>query len=139
VQSVARVKSWVDKVIGMRRENAGYLTERLSSIEEIETPTVPEGYFSVYQMYTIRVNTGREKRDALSAYLAERGIMTKVYFPPVHFTHFYKNELGYNCELPVTERLSNQVLTLPMYPSLAEDEISYIADIVDAFFTKKGR
>ena len=49
----------IDKLIHMRRENANYLTQRLSEIEEIETPKEPSGYFHVYQMYTIRV-TGKE-------------------------------------------------------------------------------
>jgi dTDP-4-amino-4,6-dideoxygalactose transaminase len=87
-------------------------------------------------MYTLKVK-GEEKRDALSAYLAEKGIMTKVYFPPVHLTHFYKNKLGYTCKLPVTEKMSRQVLTLPMYPTLTEDEINYIADSIAAFFSKR--
>ena len=90
----------------------------------------------MYQMYTIKVKRGQEKRDALSMHLAGKGIGTKVYFPPVHFTDFYRNKLGYNCELPVTERLSEQVLTLPMYPTLTEDEIDYIANMVADFFSQ---
>jgi len=126
--------SKLDKLIEMRKRNATRMSAKLSEIAGIEVPYSSEGILHVYQMYTIKVKEGQEKRDALSAYLAERGIMTKVYFPPVHFTHFYKNELGYNCELPVTERLSQRVLTLPMYPTLTEDEIDYIADSIAAFF-----
>jgi len=125
----------IDKLIEMRRGNANRLSTKLSQVSEIEVPHPPEGFVHVYQMYTIRVKGGQEKRDALSAYLARKGIMTKVYFSPVHFTHFYKNGLGYNCELPVTERLSQQVLTLPMYPALTEDEIDYMADRIIAFFS----
>jgi perosamine synthetase len=125
----------IDRVIEMRRGNAEMLSAKLSRIAEIEIPHPPDNLFHVYQMYTIRVKEGKEKRDSLSAYLAERGIMTKVYFPPLHFTHFYKNELGYNCELPVTERLSSQVLTLPMYPTITEGEIDHIADTIMDFFS----
>jgi perosamine synthetase len=135
---IAQLKK-IDTVIQMRRRNAKMLSARLSRVAEIEVPCPPDNCFHVYQIYTIRVNKGKEERDALSAYLAKKGIMTKVYFYPVHFTHFYKNELGYNCELPVTERLSKQVLTLPVYPSLTEDEINYITDTIDAFFAEKGR
>jgi len=125
----------IDRVIEMRRRNAEMLSTKLSRIAEIGVPHPPDSFFHVYQMYTIRVREGKEKRDALSSYLAERGIMTKVYFSPLHFTHFYKNELRYACELPVTERLSQQVLTLPMYPTLSEDEIDYIVDTIAAFFS----
>lgn len=129
----------IDRAIEMRRKNAEMLSAKLSKIAEIEVPHPPDSFFHVYQMYTIKVKNGQEQRDALSAYLAERGVMTKVYFAPVHLTHFYKNKLGYNCELPVTERLSQQVLTLPMYPSLTEDEINYIADEIAGFFLQGGK
>jgi perosamine synthetase len=125
----------INRVIEMRRRNAEMLSTKLSQIAGIEIPLPADNFFHVYQMYTIKVKDGRGKRDALAAYLAERGIMTKVYFSPVHFTHFYKNELRYDCELPVTERLSQQVLTLPMYPALTENEIDYIADSIMAFFS----
>jgi len=131
---VAQLKK-VDKIIKMRRKNAEYLTKKLSAVDEIIPPSPPGGYFHVYQMYVIRVQTGG--RDALSKYLAKRGIMTKVFFNPVHLTHFYK-KLGYKVELPITEKIADQVLTLPMYPSLTKQEMNYIAGAVDAFFRVKG-
>ena len=115
------------------------LSARLSVIAEIDVPHPPHDFSHVYQMYTIRVKDGKEKRDALSAYLAGRGIMTKAYFHPIHETHFYRNKLGYRCDLPVTEKLSQQVLTLPMYPMLTEDEIDFIAAQVAAFSSAGGR
>lgn len=124
----------IDKLIKMRRAIAKNLCEKLSSIPQIEVPVSPEGFFHVYQMYTIRVKGGQVKRDALSACLAHAGIMTKVYFPPVHFTTFYKDGLGYKCELQATENLSRQVLTLPMFPGLSEEDINYIADNISAFY-----
>ncbi len=122
----------VDKIIKMRRNNAKYLTARLKrEIKEIITPNPPRDYYHVYQMYTIRVNN---HRDGLRKYLADKGIMTKVYFSPVHLTRFYKNELGYACELPITEEISSQVLTLPMYPALTREEIDYIVEQIKRFF-----
>lgn len=129
----------IDKVIEMRRGNAKVLSLKLSQIAEIEVPHPPDNFFHVYQLYTIMLKDGQEQRDALSTYLTERGIMTKVYFPPIHFTHFYKNELRYDCKLPITEKLSQQVLSLPMYPSLTEDEIDYIVDGIVAFFSQRGK
>jgi len=129
----------IDKVIQMRRRNAEKMSARLSGINEIEDPHSPEGFFHVYQMYVIRMKNGQEKRDALLAYLGQKGIMTKVYFHPVHLTHFYHHNLGYDCNLPVTEKISQQVLTLPMYPSLTEDEINSIADEVVAFFSEGNK
>lgn len=131
---IAQIRK-IDKIIEMRRENAERLSLNLSQIPQIEILSPLERFFHVYQLYTIRVKEGHERRDTLLAYLTQRGIMTRVYFSPVHLTYFYKSNLGYNCQLPVTERLSQQVLTLPMYPSLTEDEIDYITDEVATFFS----
>ena len=127
---IAQLKK-ADKIIEMRRENAEYMTARLKrELKEILIHNPPKDYYNVYQMYTVRV----DNRDELMKYLAEEGIMTKVYFSPVHLTHFYKNVLGYTCKLPVTEELSNQVLTLPMYPILTRGEIDFIIDKIKSFF-----
>ena len=127
---IAQLKK-IDRIIEMRRENAKYLTTTLKrEIKEILTPAPPRDYYNVYQMYTIRV----DRRDELMKHLADSGIMTKVYFLPVHLTHFYKNELGYMCKLPVTEEISTQVLTLPMYPTLTKEERDYIVEKIKRFF-----
>jgi|LGVE01.1.fsa_nt_gb perosamine synthetase len=128
---IAQLKK-ADKIIEMRRENAEYLTARLKrEITQIITKNSPNERYHVYQMYTVRVNN---YRDDLMKHLADKGIMTKVYFSPVHLTHFYKNELGYACKLPVTEEIATQVLTLPMYPTLTKDEIDYLIGEIKSFF-----
>ena len=129
----------IDKIIQMRRKNAEYMNDGLSDIEDISPQKSPYDYFHVYQMYTVRVREEQRTRDDLAKYLAEKGITTKVYFHPVHLTHFYKNELNYDCKLPVTEEISKQVLTLPMYPSLTTEEMNYIAKETKAFFSRSRR
>jgi len=127
--------SKIDKVISMRRENAAYLTEELSNVEEIEMPGVSENCFSVYQMYTIRLRDGDNKRDSLKDFLNESGIGAKIYFDPIHLTLFYRRKFGYKeGSLPVTERISQQVLTLPMYPGLTKGEMDYMIEKVKEFF-----
>jgi perosamine synthetase len=133
---VAQMKK-LDKLIEMRRQKVFSLSARLAGIKEIETPYPPEGFHHVFQMYTILVKSGQSSRDALMAYLAKKGIMTKLYFSPVHLTHFYKEVQKYTNILPVTEQLSRQVLTLPLYPNLTEAEIKYIADNISNFFKGK--
>jgi perosamine synthetase len=127
---VAQLKK-ADKIIEMRRKNAEYLTKKLSSIDGIIPPSSPERCFHVYQMYTIRLKRG--DRDDLSKHLSEKGITTKVFFYPVHMTHFYRKKPGYRIKLPITEEISRQVLTLPMYPTLTRKEMNYIADEINAF------
>jgi perosamine synthetase len=125
----------VDKIIELRRKNAEYLTAGLKQkIKEITIPNPPKDYYNVYQMYTIRVN----KRDELMKHLADSGIMTKVYFSPVHLTHFYRNELGYACNLPATEEISSHVLTLPIHPLLTSVEMDYMVGEIKSFFEVVG-
>jgi perosamine synthetase len=124
----------LERVIEMRRRNADYLGSRLSKISGVELETPPKGYFHVYQMYTIRVRGRKSVRDALKDHLAKKGIMSKVYFDPVHLTSFYRRNFKHKKgELPITEKLSEEVLTLPMYPILLKDEMDYIAKSIDEF------
>ena len=126
----------IDGIIKMRRDRAEYITKKISNFEGITLPIPPHDYFHVYQMYAIRINDNL--RDDLMKYLSERGIMTKVYFPPVHLTHFYRTKFGYSDEeLPITEEISNQVLSLPLYPTLTEKEVDYIIGEIDNFLGGK--
>lgn len=122
----------VDDIIEKRLERASHLTDLLKGEagENIHLPEIPSHYLNVYQLYTILAN----KRDELKQYLAEKGIMTKVYFPPVHLTHFYKNVLGYECELPVTEEIAGKALTLPMHPCLTSEELKYLGNEIKNFY-----
>ncbi len=127
---ISQIKK-VEKIISLRRKNADYMTKSLAKIDEIFIPKPPKDFFHVYQMYTIRVKNG--KRDALKEYLEKKGIMTKVYFDPIHKTRFYR-KLGYKDKLTVTEMLSSEVLTLPMYAKMTIDEMNYIIEEIQNFF-----
>jgi perosamine synthetase len=128
----------LDDIIRMRRENASYLTKQLSKMASIITPKVPQGYFQVYQMYTIRL-VGREgDRDRMKNHLIQNGIAARIYFDPVHLSLFYRRKFGYKGgELPVTERICKEVLTLPMYPSLSKDEMDYIVEKMNSLLSSK--
>lgn len=115
-----RLPDWTRK----RIENASYLSERLSNVA---TPQVSEGYLHVYHQYTVRVE---RDRDGALEKLAEAGISARVYYPlPVHQQPFYRR-LGFEDSLPVAERMSEQVLSLPVHPSLTEEELDTIASEV---------
>ena len=127
----------IEKIIKMRRKNAQYLHSRLSNIPGVSIPSEPKNYRHIFQMYTIKVGN-KNLRDSLKEYLNKKGIMAKVYFLPIHFTDFYKKSLGCKKgDLPITEDLSDSVLTLPMYPGLKKGEMNYIVKGVSDFFTKK--
>jgi perosamine synthetase len=120
----------VDQIITMRRKNAQYLSAHLQKIEGIIPPHPPQGYFHVYQMYTIECS----RRNELMNYLGERGIMTKVYFSPVHLTQFYKDVLQCRVDLPVTEDMSQRVVSLPIYPHLGKEEMDLLITEIETFY-----
>jgi len=125
----------IDKMVEMRRHNADYMTQQLSRIEKITIPSTPKQFYNVYQMYPIRIKADRSTRDNLKEYLAQKGIMTKVYFAPVHLSQFYRNTFGYKGgELPITEKVSQEILSLPMYPGLIKEEMNYVAKQMTDFF-----
>ena len=129
----------IDKLIKMRQRNSAYLTNLLSPIGKIVLPLAPKNYFHIYQMYTIRLKENNpELRNRLQQRLNKKGIMAKVYYPCIHLSNFYRNAFGYKeGHLPVTEMLSNQALTLPMYPELNKKQMNYMAKEITAFFKKK--
>jgi dTDP-4-amino-4,6-dideoxygalactose transaminase len=127
VSQLAKVK----KIIKMRREKARYLNDKLHSIPGVQVPTEPKGCRHVYQIYSIRV----PRRDALSRKLGEAGIMSKVYFAPIHLTTFYKREFGYRGgELPVTEQISGEILSLPIYPHIKRKEMDLVSKVISGYF-----
>ena len=131
---VAQLKK-ITKVLSMRQKVAEYYKNRLSKINGLIIPEVPTNSTHAYQIFTIRIKGGRQKRDELIAYLAKNGISSKVYFEPVHLTRFYREKFGYRGgELPVTERISGEVMSLPMYPVLTKQEIDHVVGKTSEFF-----
>jgi len=120
----------LEKMNNLRRAHAAYLNEGLKNISSIEIPTPTKNCFHVYQMYTIKLKKGN--RDALVRKLKERGIEASVHFdPPVHLQPFYMKNFGCRKgDLPITERLSQSIITLPMFPQLAKKELGYIISAI---------
>lgn len=92
------------------------------------TPAVPLGVTHVYHQYTIRVN----RRDEFVEQLRERGVGTGVYYPiPVHRQKPFI-ALGYgDLHFPVTDRLTEQVVSIPVHPSLTDAEVAAVIGAVN--------
>ena len=85
-------------------------------------------------MYTIRL-PNQHIRDELHKFLLEKKIFSKVYFNPIHKTKFYKEKYpNINERLKQTNSLSSQVLTLPLYPNMTNEEKRYLVESVAEFF-----
>jgi perosamine synthetase len=126
----------LDKIIKMRQRNAQYLSNHLSKFKEIKLPIPPSGYEHIYQMYTIRLSN-KQIRDQLHEYLIKKQIFSKIYFTPIHLTQFYKEKLKNHVKLDITEKISEQVLTIPLYPNMTIEEKNYLIDCISEFFESK--
>jgi len=120
----------------MRRKNAESLSSKLCKFRQIIIPHEPKGFRHVYQLYSIRLNNSK-LRNGLMKFLAQKGIMTKVFFDPIHHTDFFKKKYFSKVKLPVTESVSNQILSLPMYPQLKKEEINYICNSIGEYLERK--
>jgi dTDP-4-amino-4,6-dideoxygalactose transaminase len=102
-----------------RRRHAEVYSEGLKDIAGVRVPVVDEANEHVYNQYTIRV----EGRDRLRSYLSDRGIGSAVYYPlGLHLQPCFRH-LGYELgSLPETERACGEVLSLPVYPELSDDQ-----------------
>jgi dTDP-4-amino-4,6-dideoxygalactose transaminase len=117
-----------------RRAIAKQYNDMLSD-SGVATPQIPAGDRHVFYAYAIRVPGG--KRDALRAYLGERGIGTQIHYPvPIHLQEAAQF-LGYRKgDLPVTEKAADEVLSLPMYPELTDPMVERVSTEVRAFMKK---
>ena len=127
----------LDKIIKMRQKNAKQLISKLAKFEEISISDPPNGYEHIYQMFTIKLNS-KKIRDSLHNFLKKKRIFSKVYFFPIHLTDFYKKNFPNSGKfLPNTEKLSNQLLTLPLYPNMTREEKQYLIESISEFFEKR--
>lgn len=91
--------------------------------------------YHVYHLYVIRVPDG--KRNALKEHLAAQGIPTMIHYAtPVHAQPVMKQHTTRKVKLPVTEKLREEVLTLPLFPGMTEPEIDAVAGAIQRFFGK---
>lgn len=125
--------SLIDEGIAKREERANQYRSLLKGIGDLQLPVVKEGNKPVYYVFTLKT----EKRDALNEFLQKNGIGTSVYYPiPLHLQKCFSH-LGYKKgDFPVSEKLCETVISLPMYPELGEDEVAYICDKIKEFFAK---
>jgi dTDP-4-amino-4,6-dideoxygalactose transaminase len=105
------------------------LDPRLSSL--VTPPYEPPWSKAVYHLYILRV----QKRDELQKFLSENGVGTGLHYPiPLHLQDAYKNLNLPGGSYPVTEKVASEILSLPMFPQLTEQQILYVVEKIKAFY-----
>jgi len=123
---------YLDSWSEARRANGRFYDEAFRDLTGIVTPIVREQNETIVNQYTIRVRDGR--RDAMIEHLTAQGVGSSVYYPvPLHLQECFAY-LGYReGDFPVSELASREVLSLPVFPELTEEERERVADAVRSF------
>jgi len=119
---------WIQR----RREIANLYNIGLSGISGVKLPPKSDkNHFDIYQNYVLRVL----KRDELAMYLKERGVETLIK-DPIALHHHPLLELSF-FRLPYTEQLAKEVISLPMYPELTDEQVEFVIDCIKNFYNKR--
>jgi len=113
-----------------RRQNADLYRKYLRGIKQVEVPQeMPDGRH-VYHLFVVKVG----RRDELINYLKEEGIAAGIHYPvPCHLQKAYAH-LPLRTPLVISEKLAHDILSLPMYAELSEEEIRYVCEKIKTFY-----
>lgn len=121
------VNAWIEK----RITHAKTYSDLLQHLDQVIVPKVREGGRHTYYAYVIRC----ERRDDLKEYLQENGITTTIHYPSILPMRSDLAFLKYKAdEFPIATQCQNEILSLPMYAELNNEQISYIADCICDFY-----
>ncbi|HOW92829.1 MAG TPA: DegT/DnrJ/EryC1/StrS family aminotransferase, partial [Anaerolineaceae bacterium] len=116
----------------LRREHAALYKQLLADLP-VTVPVELPGNHHIYHMYVVRA----PRRDELQTWLKEHGIGTGIHYPvPIHLQHSMSHAGGKIGDLPVTEEIVGQILSLPMYPELSDEAIHMVVDSIREFFNR---
>ena len=125
---------YLDKYNKRRQEAASLYNASFARIDEIEVPFVESDIDShVYHQYTLKINNG--KRDELADHLQKNKIPFGIYYPlGFHEQKAYKQEFISDNDFPETNKVKDQVISLPMHTELTKKQIKFITNTIISFF-----
>jgi len=114
-----------------RNRHALMYTDLLSDTDEVQCPKLRTASFHIFHLYVIRT----ARRDDLAAFLRTKGVFTGIHYPtalPLMPAYRY---LGHQpSDFPVASECQDQILSLPMYPELTDEQIAHVTDSIRQFF-----
>jgi dTDP-4-amino-4,6-dideoxygalactose transaminase len=125
---------YLDKYNKRRQEAANHYNAAFENIDQIEVPFIESDIDShVYHQYTLKIING--KRDELADHLLKNNIPFGIYYPlGFHEQKAYKQEFVSDNDFPVTNKVKNQVISLPMHTELSKKQIKFISNTIISFF-----
>lgn len=122
----------VDRITKIRQNIAELYNKEFGKIKELITPEAAENCTHVYHQYVLRIrDKSKISRNQFKKLLAKKGIETKIHYPkPLYeFPHLVSDKL-LKSAFPITQKIVNEVLSIPVHPHLTERETKYIIDTV---------
>ena len=131
--AILRIKlRHLDSYIAARQDAAAFYTAKFSPYEELTTPHIAEFSDHVFHQYTLKLNG--VNREALQKHLADQGIPSNIYYPLNNHMQKAFSDVGYvKGDLPITEALGEEVLSLPMHTELTQEQLEHITSEVITF------
>jgi dTDP-4-amino-4,6-dideoxygalactose transaminase len=118
---------------GVNRRNEIALAYKNAFQGEIKFQDLPSETYNAHHLFIIEV----ENRKELYDFLHSKGILAQIHYIPVHTLPYYKR-IGYeDAELSNSERYYSQCISLPMYPTLSDEEQSYVIRIINNFYNNE--
>jgi dTDP-4-amino-4,6-dideoxygalactose transaminase len=114
-----------------RQAAVRFYEQHLTGVGDLLLPPVPSGSEPVWHLYVVR--TGEPER--LAAFLGERGISTGRHYPqPLHRVRAFRHLRHRPGAFPVSERLASEVLSLPMFPGIREEQLAAVVAAIADYF-----
>ena len=125
---------YLDKYNKSRQQSAHHYNQAFEKVDKIQTPFVESDIDShVYHQYTLKVPS--EVRDSLAEHLSKNNIPFGIYYPlGFHEQKAYKQEFFSDKDFPVTNKIKDQVISLPMHTELSRKQINHITNTIISFF-----
>lgn len=125
--------SHIDAWNRARNGHALKYNDLLAGFEQIKTPKLRPDSFHIFHLYVIRA----ERRDDLAAFLKTRGVFTGIHYPiALPLMPAYRYLRHKPSDFPVAHECQDQILSLPMYPELSDDQMRHVVDSIKEFYEK---
>lgn len=124
----------LDWSLQRRQEIAKKYDETFKNVPQIKTPKIEDGIFHAYHLYVIQI----EKRKELFDFMRSIDIFVQVHYEPVHLMPYYRNLGNKEGDLPIVEDYSKHCLSLPIYPTLTDEEQNWVIEKMLSFFDSKA-
>jgi dTDP-4-amino-4,6-dideoxygalactose transaminase len=127
------------KILECRQRNAKALLSHLNNVKNLQFMDVPQNYKHAWYVFTVRLkNATEEMRNKIVKRMRENKVGTSIYYArPIHLQEYYQKNFG-NYSLPETEQAAKQVFSLPVHPSISENELLHIIKVVKESVEKTG-